>query len=310
MTDNDVKTLAKALQAPFPVVYINFRSVDRFLYRISDLSNLRDHIPEALVERIDKCHLYMICKRPRLSLVPNTITWNAYSISMKVSCALNGVTHEGEVQVTRPPELRDAKAFTASRFPHRELLALDQDGNVIQEMLFANFAHVIDFLPSFAKQLEVLYVGKGLSKNAQDRLTNHETLQKVLAEINSDDPESEVFALVYRFDYQRSVGGMVTDKADALRWIQRHKNKPYKPTLDDQVSLIEAATISYFRTAKYNSHYINFPSTDTDAARRAREFEAEYIVVEIDNENIGGVPIFSQRVEPQATHYVVHRFAR
>jgi hypothetical protein len=310
MKDNGINTLEKALQSTFPVIFLDFRSVDRFLYRIRDLDHLRDHLPEDLIERLDQCHLYMICKRPRLSLIPNAITWNADSISLKVSCAFNGVTHEGDVQVIRPPELCDAKAFSASPFPHRELLALDQDGKVIQEMLFANFAHLIDSLPSFAKQLEVLYIGKGLSKNTQDRLKNHETLQKVLADINSDDPDSEVFALVYRFDYRRSVGGIVTDKADAAELLRRTHKKPYQPTLYDRVSLIEAATISYFHTAKYNSHYINFPGTDTDAARRAREFGADYIVVQIDTENIGGVPIYSQHVEPQATHYVVHRIAR
>ncbi|MCE9732350.1 hypothetical protein [Pectobacterium sp. IFB5596] len=309
MTDNGIKTFAKALRSPFPVIYLDFRSVDRFLYRIRDLRNLRDHLPDDLIERLDLCHLYMICKRPRLSLIPNSITWNADSISLKVSCAFNGVTHEGGVQLIRPPALRDAKAFSVSRFPHRELLAIDRDGKVTHEMLFANLAHLIKSLPSFAQQLEVLYVGKGLAKNTQDRLANHETLQKILAEINSDDPDSEVFALVYRFDYRRSVGGIVADNFDVKEFLCQNCGL-YKPTLDDQVSLIEAATISYFHTAKYNSHYINFPMTDIDAARRAREFGAAYIVVQIDTENIGGVPIYSQRIGPQATHYVVHRIAR
>ncbi|MHA6891343.1 hypothetical protein [Ralstonia pseudosolanacearum] len=309
MAENAIKTLAEALQSPFPVIYLDFRSVDRFLYRISDLGNLYDHLPEDLIERLDQCHLYMICKRPRLSLIPKTITWNADSISLKVSFSVNGEMHECHVKFIRPPELREAKEFSASPFPHRELQALDKDGKVIGEILFANLAHLIDSLPSFAKRLEVLYVGKGVAKNTQDRLRNHETLQKVLAEINSDDPESEVFALVYRFDYRRSVGGVVTDSADAAEFLKKNRGQ-YKPTLDDQVSLIEAATISYFHTTKYNSHYINFPHTDTDAAQRAREFGVAYVAVQIDTENIGGVPIYSKQVEPRATHYVFHRIAR
>jgi hypothetical protein len=309
MTDNAITTLGQALQSPFPVIYLDFRSVDRFLYRISDLERLHDYLSEDLIERLAKCHLYMICKRPRLSLVPNTISWNAKSISLKVSCALNGVIHKGDVRVERPPELRDATAFSASPFPHRKLQALDEEGKVIGEMQLANYAHMIDSLPSFAKRLEVLYVGKGLAANTQDRLKNHGTLQKVLAAINSDDPDSEVFALVYRFDHRRSVGGLVTDKAVVTDFLRRNSNR-YVPTLDDQVSLIEAATISYFKTTKYNSHYINFPSADTDAARRAREFGTAYIAIQIDNENIGGVQIYSQLVEPLATHYIVHRIAR
>lgn len=306
MTDNSLEIFEKISQQPFPVTYLHFRSVDRFLYRIRDIGNLHPHIPKELIERLDKCHLYMICKRPRLSLIPGTIAWTPNSISLKVSCACNGVQSEVDVHITRPPELCHAKAFSASPFPHRELLALDKDGQVIQEILFANFAHLIVSLPALAKQLEVLYIGKGLSRNTQDRLKNHGTLQKILAEINSDDPESEIFALVYRFDYRRSAVGIITDKADAMKRLHK-KTKPYKPTLDDQVSLIEAATIAHFNTEKYNSHYINFPKTDTNAARRARESGADYIVVEINTENIGGVPIYSQRIEPSAMHLVVHR---
>jgi hypothetical protein len=308
MTDSSIETFTEALRSPFPVVYLDFRSVDRFLYRIRDLDRLHEFIPQELIDRLDQCHLYMICKRPRLSLIPNSITWNSDVISLKVSCAINGITHEGDAQILRPIELREVKLFGASPFPHRELLAFDQDGNVIQQMLLANIAHLIETLPAFAKQLEVLYVGKGLSKNTQDRLKNHETLQKVLAEINSDAPDSEVFALVFRFDYRRSAGGIVAPRTDVAESLRKN-TKPYKPTVDDQVSLIEAATISYFHTNKYNSHYINFPGTDTDAAKRARESGADYIVVQIDTENIGGIPIFSQRVGPQATHYVVKHIA-
>ena len=307
--DEATKSFVKSLKSPFPMIYLDFRSIDRFLYRISDLGHLNDHIPRDLIVRLDKCHLYMICKRPRLSIVPDTIAWNNDFILLNLSCSIKGRRHEGAVKINRTAELSNATSFSASPFPHRELLALDRDGKVVGEMLFANLAHLIDSLPEFAKQLEVLYIGKGLSKNAQDRLKCHETLQKVLAEINSDDPESEVFVLVYSFDYRRSVAGVVTNKSEVDDFLRQNRNR-CNPTLDDKVSLVEAASIAYFNTAKYNSHYINFPHTDADASRRAREFGASYIVVQIDNENIGGVQIYSQRVEPRSTHYVVHRISR
>lgn len=310
MTGNSIDILAEAFTSlPFPVIYLDFRSVDRFLYRIRDLPNLCDHVPEDLAKRLAQCHLYMICRRPRLSIVPNTITWDADSISLKVSCTVKNKTHTGDVKVARPAELQAAEMFAASPFPHRELCAFDRDGVLLAEMLFANLAHTIPTLPVVAKKLEVLYVGKGLKKNTQDRLLSHATLQKVLAEINSDDPESEVFALVYRFDYRRSAGGIPPNNIDPIDLV-RQKSRPYTPSLDEQVSLIEAATISYFRTDKHNSHYINFPNNDTDGARRARDAGAAYIVVQIDTENIGGVEIYSEHINPAATHHIVHRIAK
>lgn len=311
MALEDVEILTEALRSRFPVVYADFRSIDRFLYRVRDLGELPDLVSQDLIRRLEKCHLYMICKRPRLSVVPTSINWTDEHISLKVSCPIRGVTHEGELRIFRPAHLRAAKSFSSSPFPHRELLALDESGNVISQMLFANMAHLIDSLPAFAKQLEVLYIGKGLSGNAQDRLANHATLQNVLAQVNSDDPEAEVFALVYSFDYRRSVGGLIKSETDKEKALNLRKTIPrYAPTLEDRISLIEAAAISYFQTTKYNSHYLGFPASDTNAARRAREAGTEFIAVQIDTENIGGVPIFSQSINPAATHFIVRSIAR
>ena len=53
--------------------FLEFRSMDRFIYRVSDLHHLADFNSQELNERVDKCHIYLLCKRPRLSIVPGTI---------------------------------------------------------------------------------------------------------------------------------------------------------------------------------------------------------------------------------------------
>jgi len=67
--------------------------------------------------------------------------------------------------------------------------------------LLANLVHLMPKVRQEAKDLEIVYVGKGLRRTAQDRLENHATLQRILAKINSNKPDSEVFALVYSFKY-------------------------------------------------------------------------------------------------------------
>lgn len=301
--------LTLALASRFPVVFADFRSIDRFLYRIRDIHDLPELIEPDLLKRLDECHLYMICKRPRLSVVPDSISWGEEYVYLKVHCSIRGVTHEAEVEIQRNDGKR-AASFVASPFPHRELLGLKDDGSTLSQMLFANMAHLIETLPPFARQLEVLYIGKGLAKNTQDRLKSHSTLQKVLAQINSDDPETEVFALVYKFDYRRTVGGLVKHDADKVRVLNlRHTIPPYRPSLDDQISLVEACAISYFKTDQYNTHYINFPAATTDASRRASSAQTEFLLVQIDNENIGGLEIYSREVAPASAHYIEHSIA-
>lgn len=106
-------------------------------------------------------------------------------------------------------------------------------------------------------------------------------------------------------------GGLIKSETDKEKALNLRKTIPrYAPTLEDRISLIEAAAISYFQTTKYNSHYLGFPASDTNAARRAREAGTEFIAVQIDTENIGGVPIFSQSINPAATHFIVRSIAR
>jgi len=56
-----------------------------------------------------------------------------------------------------------------------------------------------------------MYIGKGLRHSTQDRLENPKTLQRILAQVNSNSPDDEVFALVYAFEYAgRREAGVVT----------------------------------------------------------------------------------------------------
>lgn len=55
-------------------------------------------------------------------------------------------------------------------------------------------------LPDEAKDLEVIYVGKGLRRSARNQLMNHQKLQEILADLASNESDQEVLALVYAFE--------------------------------------------------------------------------------------------------------------
>jgi hypothetical protein len=290
--------------------FLEFRSVDRFLYRVSDLYQLNEVVGKDLLERLDNCHIYLLGKRPRLTVIPGSVKVGD-AVRLKVEYKLGAVTHRADLEIPRSLFAPEEVTFEPSPYPHRELVTRDANGEVIAYTLLANYAHVMVGVRQEAKDLEIVYVGKGVRHSAQDRLENHSTLQRILAEINSNAPEAEVFALVYSFKYLKNalaIKGGSTEISGVAAGRQREKAMSYRPSLDDQVSLIEASVISYFQPAEYNSQYLHFPDRNQRILKGVYEADFAAIVVQLDNTNIGGLRIYSQRVPPRSTHYIVVDF--
>jgi hypothetical protein len=161
-----------------------------------------------------------------------------------------------------------------------------------------------------ARDLEVMYVGKGLSRSANDRMANHATLQKILAHIHSNEPDAEVFALAYAFQYRKNAISLLSVQAeirgDAAKQ-RRQRALDYKPKLEEQVSLIEASVISYFRP-DFNEHYLGFPDGKERILRGVYNADFAAILVQLDNTNIGGPRVYSKKVPPRAVHEIVVDF--
>jgi hypothetical protein len=183
--------------------FLEFRSIDRFLYRVSDLYQLDGLASKNLLGRLDKCHIYLLGKRPRLILVRNSIEVDD-AIRFKVEYKLGSVTHQSSVAIPRSIFGSDEVIFEVSP-SNRELVTRDSNGDIRGYILLANLVHLMTSVKQEAKDIEIIYVGKGLRRSAQDRLKNHATLQRILAEINSNEPEAEVFALVYSFKYLKNI---------------------------------------------------------------------------------------------------------
>jgi len=118
-------------------------------------------------------------------------------------------------------------------------------------------AHALSGLEDSDKDLDVLYVGQALGRSQQrsaiDRLLGHTTLQRILAEMTTFYPESEVLLLLYRFEHGRtlvSTGGDLTAVPLAsLEEERAHLDRMQATSLSrhEQIALAEAALIRYFQ---------------------------------------------------------------
>jgi hypothetical protein len=296
-------------------VALEFRSLDRFLYRVSDLNSLGDELEldAEIAERLDNCHLYLLGKRPRLSFVPGSLRVSDDSVACAVAYSIEGVSRSHEVTFPRHLFLKEEQTIEVSSYPHRELVSRDSSGTLTGTTLLANHAHQIPDLDQRAKDLEIVYVGKGLRRSAQDRLKHHSTLQEILADINSYDPDSEVFALVYAFEYKKpgiaspNVPGEITGQAAGARL---RRARAYAPSIDQQIALVEAASIAYFQTSRYNSQYLDFPRPTHRILREVYKADFAALIVNIDSTDLGGLRTYSEKAVAAAFHPILVDFRK
>jgi hypothetical protein len=306
--------MSEILTPKYPSEFVlHFRSVDRFLFRVSDLGDLKNLPNQQLLARLDDCHLYVLGKRPRLSLVPDSINATDESVQFTVDYKCDGLRRECGVSVPRHLFTPEEIIFEASSYPHRELVSRNTHGDIVAEAVLANYAPLIPDLEPRAKDLDVVYVGKGLRRSANDRLANHSTLQKILAHVHSNEPDAEVFALVYAFKCQKdalSLYGVRAEISGDAAKQRRQRVVTYKPGLDEQVSLIEASVIAYFRPERFNEHYLDFPQRKQQILKNVYAADFAAIVIQLDNTSIGGQRLYSGKVQPSSVHDIVVDFRR
>lgn len=97
--------------------------------------------------------------------------------------------------------------------------------------------------------LRVMYVGQGIgrkgTRTAVDRLRAHSTLQRILAEMSTYFPSSEVLLLLYRFEHGRTIisngGNMNVEPLSSIAEDTLHFNRLSNVKLKraDMVSLAE-----------------------------------------------------------------------
>jgi hypothetical protein len=286
---------------------LQFQSTDRFLFRISDLYDLKAHIRDEYLARLDHCHIYLLGKRVKLSILPESVVANEEIVSFTVEYRYQGTPRKAFASLPRNLFHPDEVTFEASARPHCELISRDRNGQVVLSTVLPNF---VDFLPNveqIAKDIEIVYVGKGLRKSANDRLENHSKLQKLLAQMDTTDHDSEVVALVYAFEKTKPAMAMYGVPVEISGLAAKEhllKCAAYKPSLEEQIALIEASLIAYFGTSTYNVHYLDFPDRSYAILKQVYDADFGAIFVQIDNTNIGGQRIYSKKVPPQPVHDV------
>jgi len=288
-------------------IFLRFISYDRFLFRFADREEALNP-PSDLLERVRNCMIYLICIRPIITIVPESFEHHEDFCQFDIKYRINDTEHRKSVKTPKGLIKDFGGKVEVSKFPHTSIHFYDKDDNLVVNMLISNFVHLLEGTPEEVSNHEILYIGKGTADCAVDRLNGHTTLEKILADVLRDEPNKEVVILIYNFEIKKSVisnskiGQSAEIRGDAAK---KHfiKVAEYKPTIDEQTKIAEALLIDYFSTSKYNTHFSGGLFLKAGIFDNIRDADFDALVVELNNENIGCLNLFSNKISPNYFHH-------
>ncbi len=247
-----------------------------------------------ILDAVNNSHIYVITKIPKFYYIKDTVCYKNGLLTAIVGYKYNGEERFVKVKETIPSEYEITKVKLED-YPHRNIIAC-KDNNEEVFNLPASFIGI-----HFGRQqnnqdiinLEVLYVGQAYgdgSRNTFDRLKKHETLQKILADCSYNFPDDEVYLLSFEYSPYSIITMMdgrakveTTADDDSQRFYSLLENPLSE---HQQICLIEAALIRYFKP-KYNKMYKeNFPSSNHKILEECYKLDFSGLIVEINTEEL------------------------
>ncbi|WP_334035983.1 hypothetical protein [Burkholderia cepacia] len=271
-----------------------FRPTD--LYRFGQASNVR----AALVG----CNIYLICRRRRISVDPYTL--RVSSGLLYGDFRLHGAdifdferypfaqTQYLQSNEGPPLWLTAAETSNSSGFDVVVMDELNRRSTIPAHVLISNTSHKL----ANHTTLEVLYVGQAYGQHGKrltvDRLSDHTTFQRILAESIESNPCDEVLLLFFRYEHARNIistaGDFLIEPSASREEERKHLQSCGELRLDrrTRITLAEAALINYFKPA-YNIMHKN--SFHPDRMKRLKTLEKLFkldlsaLIVEINTSN-------------------------
>lgn len=265
-------------------------------------------VPEGAQEVFDLCHIYAICRRPRLSFDPEKFR---YAEPLSVGILKRKVEGRDEevpfVIAIRGPE---GGRVEVGPYPHRKLLGFDASGDVVREWPASFVGMHARTANDSIRDFEVLYIGQAFGdgdRTAFDRLQSHKTLQKILANIHAESPDDEV--LLFMFEYEPGVAMISMDGTtkdakiignEDTEHMQNVLNSP--PTEKEEISIAEAGLIWYFKPPYNVKFKDSHPKEDLKVLESCYRLDLAGLSVEINTDEFP-CRIWSQ-VRPPGHHHI------
>lgn len=210
-------------------------------------------LPSKLRKISELCHVYTICRVPAVSFDPLDVRYEDGALRGHLKYRIEGI--ERRLPFVYPLQLVDGVVgIRLDKYPHREVHLVNSNDKPVR------------FVPAHAvgadhnamrddtfRRFEVLYVGQAYADGTRcafDRLKQHGTLQKILAEVLHRNPDDAVYLFAFEYVAPRvftkidgTRKGVISDERDTERFKKIVDNPLTK---HQAICLAEAGLIRYF----------------------------------------------------------------
>lgn len=270
-----------------------------------------DQVVEATTK--DPCHIYMICRRPRLTLDIDSVKYKRETVSGRF------LVHRPKTKIEIPFTWKMPAPYPTfsleSEHPHTGVCTMYEKREMIEGFGVGHFMSIIGKALKHPNQLkhldlEVLYVGqaygKAGSRTALDRLKTHETLLAVYAKASATAPDDEIWIVLLSF--QPPIKIMIFDgRSQELGTTDKENWKHYKKMVNTEISenqricFAEAALIRYFQPKYNNTFKYKFPNPAHKAYSECYDLDLNAVAVELQLLGIRA-RVYSGTVKPSFFH--------
>lgn len=287
-----------------------FTTQDWLILHSKDISS-DNTIDDETQKIINHCHIYMIHTRPLVCFVKDSISYdnekNILGGKLKVSLP-NDKFKESNFSFYFP--LVDDAVSIKCEHPYKKITTHNQSGDIVRYIPAYEIVPEIEDndLINELLNLKIEYIGQAYGNSARsafDRLKNHSTFQKILAEIPYNNPNLEVWISLVRFQEPRLI--TYIDGRGVKSFDEKIESKRLRDIISsplskkEQVNLIEAGLIRYFQP-NYNVNLkYSFPSAKQQMLSKLSNIDISGLIVEF-YESDYGFRVYSDLVIAKRVH--------
>lgn len=289
-------------------------SSDPFIFRPAELYKINGDLRKTM----ERYNLYVVTRRPRMSLVPSSLILgsNGKSVSGTIEAQVAAVRNEIQFKTVLPAPLQAAQ-LGKHDYPFDYLRFYTPAGLPVQLRLH-DVLRFSDVPKSSLTDLQVEYVGQAFGEAGErdvvDRLigntgkVGHGSLQKVLAEVNANHPDQEVHLLLYSFEFHKRhvILGSLYGQHEPRHDIDSAPNRfeqffETEIGRNTRIDLAEAALIRHFAPAYNDKYKKTFPAETHKILERLHELDITGLAVSLSTLE-HNVRLVSKRAAPSDAH--------
>lgn len=267
----------------------------------------QDHLHIVSETDVDP-HIYFICRMPRITLDPESI-----SITRE---RLSGVFRKQikDKHIDIPFDTENVNGYTDVKFesvyPYTDFKIVDtKNGRIYLEGKSVLLLSILGDEYREHLNLEVLYIGQSYgkdgSRNAGERLQKHETLQEIYSEAMTKNPDQDIWLLLCTF--QPLIVASFDGRKQNYQTTEEEDTAHISNVLDAEISeqqkinFTEAALIRYFQPEYNKTFKDTFPNPAHLTYRECYDIELNMVCVELQTDNVG-VDLWSSAANPSWIH--------